>query len=465
MNKNKLFLAISAALISQSSFALTKQMDFYSNGNRYSVSGDISEFKNITKKDNLLIIDDAKQDAYITLDKKTPYFIAYNEQPLDLNEVLNQHKNENIMIDQREYTLISVQADGILVSSVEKENQYIFIKDPKNITLPQSWLTEKQQGLKAFFDSNVKDTDKLYYSQFENGMNFSNRYQVDLKDDKNLKLTHYIQINNGTNQTYENINVSFFLSDVNVNAARPVMFYKANMAMARGAVAEDMSVDKPEFLNSDIGTIKSVSLDKPITIYPNMNKVKFEEADLKYKEITKFNFNLRNVFPTISNKITDEYVKTESGRDNLVTKVKDMVSQNVLSSSPSSFKDYIVIENKDKLFPAGDLEIFKGDDNARKLIVSDSIRYTENKNIEVLKKSNSDLTFKSIELDSKVIDGKKKIDFDNNENEVILNNILFSISSLTISNSSNNKYIVSFDGKDYTIPEKSDLKIPFKTSK
>lgn len=456
MNKSKLLFSIPLFVLASQAFAVTEQLDFYANGNRHSTSGQLKDFKNITKYKNYLIINDAQQDSYVTLNKKNPYFITYNEQPLDFNSVLERHKNEKITINGKEYKLIDVQNNGVVVQKDQDSEEYTLIKNVEDISFKKNWLREQEKGLKVYFQNDLNNEDLLSYSQIENGLNYKNKYQVELVDDKNLDLTHYIQIDNGTNKVFENINVSFFLSDINVNKS-PIMFKGNMMAMQSRAIESDM-VEKPEFQNTDLDNIKVISLKSPITIFPNMNKINFEEKKFNYEEISKINIDIKNYLPSIRLDLALKFEQDSKNIEEYKNQLKSSIKNN-LDEQKYKFQDYIVIKNKDKIFPAGNLDVYQGAD--RKLIVSDNIGYSENKDLEILKKSNSDLEIIDFNLDIDKIN--KPITLMNSQQ--LQNQYYVYFKDFTINNKSNRNYNFMYNGHKYEIKSKEKVVITVELTK
>lgn len=456
MNKSKILFSIPLLLLASQAFAVTQQLDFYANGNRHSTSGQLKDLKNVIKYRNYLIINDAQQDSYVTLNKKNPYFITFNEQPLDLNSVLERHKNEKITINGKEYKLIDVQNNGVVVQKDPDSEEYTLIKNVEDISFKKNWLREQEKGLKVYFQDDLKNEDSLSYSQIENGLNYSNKYQIELVDNKTLDLTHYIQIDNGTNKIFENINVSFFLSDINVNR-RPVMF-RQDMVSMKSMGSNIQEIEKPEFQNADLDNIKVISLKSPITIFPNMNKINFEEKRFNYEEVSKINIDIKNYLPSIpletALKFEQDSAKVEEYKNQLKASIK-----NNLDEQKYKFQDYIVIKNKDKVFPAGNLDIYQGPE--RKLIVSDNIGYSENKDLEILKKSNSDLEISDFNLDIDKVN--KPIKLINNQQ--LQNQYYVYFKDFTINNKSDRNYNFMYNGHKYEIKSKEKVVITLELKK
>lgn len=461
MNKKILLLAIPTLLISGQTFALNKVMDLYPNANRYTVEGNVKDFDDlITVNNNSINILNGNENTYVSINDAMPNYIKYNDQPVNMYDLLSRHIGEKIKYKDEFYKITSVQNDGVWLF-VEKDNENIFIKNYKNIKVSNDWLNKTQKGLFAEFNNNIVKNDYLFVTQQEQGISYTNNYIVNIKDTSNLDITHYLQINNGTGKIYKDMNLNFYISDINVNK-RPI-FYKANMLQMR-ASADVESAQEPSFEMNNNNNIKSLSLNNKIDLGINLNKIKYKTDSLKYKEKTILSIDDNFINNVLSNNInelsnTKEYENLNKDyENNLNKKVKEYVLNQYLNESNNLFKDYIIVENKDKLYPQGAIEVYdKNKNGIKKLIVSDNINLTENKDIKLFKKNNNDLIIK--DFDITII--KKEYKENASPNPLIKYKYIAYFKNITIENRSEENYNIYLNEKEHLIKGKETIKIEY----
>ena len=86
-------LAVLSLCLSQSIFAQTKTLDFYSSSgsNRYSIYGKVKDLKVPVTK-NSILIPDANSEAYVKLNTQTPYHARFIESDLNLYQLIELNK-------------------------------------------------------------------------------------------------------------------------------------------------------------------------------------------------------------------------------------------------------------------------------------------------------------------------------------------------------------------------------------
>lgn len=381
-----LSLAILSTIATQS-FAVTKTIDFYStNGtNRYSVSGEVGEVKDVESFDNKLIIGNANNETYLTLNGNTPYHIHFNDNDLNIYQIFENNKGKEITYNNEKVKVVSLQGENLIA---ESKAGLIFI--PLNqVVLPKNFLNEGKKGLKATFDNNIQLTDKVYYSQPDNSLSYSNSYQGTLNQDS-VKFTHYLNIQNASQNVFENVYLNFFLSETNIQRdvrpfARGAMM-KANLMMAESA---SDSMEKPQFETNNIQNLELISIKDPVSIYPNQNKLRYTEKSYPKEEYTLLRLEpeYRIYFgDDIDVKSTYTEFKTSLFNKKIESLVNDIKNNDRL------FENIIDIKvDKGDILPPGKIDLYEKLNDKDKLIVSTNINHIENKNIELLKNTNRDL--------------------------------------------------------------------------
>lgn len=394
-----LSLAILSTIATQS-FALTKTIDFYStNGtNRYSVSGTLGEAKDIESFDNKLIIGNANNETYLTLNGNTPYHIHFNDNDLNIYQIFENNKGKEITYKNEKVKVVSLQGENLIA---ENNEGLIFI--PLNqLVLPKKFLNEGKKGLKATFDDNVKLTDKIYYSQPDNSLSYSNSYQGTLDKDS-VKFTHYLNIQNASQNVFENVYLNFFLSETNIQRSiRPLargQMMKANLMMAE---ASSDSMERPQFETNNIQNIELISIKDPVNIYPNQNKLRYTEKSYPKEEYAslKLEPEYRIYFgDDIDIKSTyTEFKTANTNLNNLFNKKVDGLVGDI-KNNDRLFENIIDIKtDKGDILPSGKIDLYEKLDDKDKLIVSTNIDHVENKNIELLKNINRDLKIVDIKF-------------------------------------------------------------------
>jgi len=423
--------------ISSQTFAITKNIDFYTgpsdNTNRFTVSGMLSEINNAEFNGSTLLVEGLNASSYITLNDKAPYFISYNEQNLNLYELLNKNKGKTITIDGTQYKVVGFTGEFIILTGTNSD-RYIFKRIDDSIELPKEWFIQVQKGLKASFDDQIKESDKLYYSQNENGLTYTNDYQGVIQDDSKINLVHYININNGTDKIFDNVNLSFFLSETNVTKKRPEIMYKAMSAVSSDAIGIE---EKPEFKAVDISGLKVITLGKPVTIQPNMNKIKHTDKLYTYENYV--NIYLNDNFPVYftPNDNSNDYEKIYN---NAVSDIK-----NSLITNKNLFTDRIKIKlDKDDILASGNIDIYEKNKDNSKLIISTNLIHNEKSDLDIEKSQNRDL--KIVDVNTVAWDKYKKSEID-----IKNGNFKIDIVYISIKNDGKHNYNVMYKDKKYII--------------
>lgn len=464
--KLKLLTLSILSAISVQSFALTKNLDFYSgnsNANRYTVFGKVSELPEVKANGKLLFVENIDNNAYIRLNDQSPDYIGYVSNDSDLYSILKSNKGKELTIpngtQNDKFKLVDVMNDLLVLESVNapEAKDYKFVKIDQNLIIPKSWFVSSSKGLKALFNNDIKTDDVVYYSQQEGNLNYTNEYQGVLKDGKNFKLVHYVNVFNGSDKVYDNVNLNFFLSEANIQNNRPIPMYRAKGAVMMAASLE-MDAAKPEFSNVDVGELKAITLKDPVTIYPNTNKIKHIDKVYPYEQYTQMNmeseFRLYFNSETQSNSDSDE----EKSYASWLEKSKLDITNNIISSQ--DFKNMILVKlDKGDIIPSGDLQIYDNVNNVEKLIVSTNINQTEHKDLDIFKSENKDLKVSNIVFFKEV---SKEMQV-NNYNKT--RSVLLEVKEFTLKNNGKIDYNVSINSVKHLVKANSSIVISLEKDK
>lgn len=415
MLKFKSIFTISVlSLFIQNAYSLEKNLDFYENTNRYSVLGNLEELKDISYNKKSLIVNEANETTYITLNNTFPNKTYYQNQDLNLVNIINQNKGKIIKYTehkgQETYKIINFDGVSMVLQNVNTK-EYLFINDLKEFRLPQELVSDYEKGLTAFFDKEIKKDDILFYSQIDNNLNYTNNYQIRLLNNDKLKLIHYIDIQNSSSKTYDDVTLSFFFGDMNINN-NPIEIRRKSSRIEMAAM-NSFNDTKIEFENEDFSNVKVISITKPISIYPNFNRIKYTDNDYTYQLITK-------VTP-----ITTEYGDIPD----------DLILESIKNSK--IFNNYIEIKRDNTNYiPKGSISVYEQFKDKDKLIVNTNIRSTTNKNIELLKNKNLDLKLTNLNIQKVRLLTEQK----NDTKEEIYKKI---IKSIKIKNEGNESYKIA----------------------
>lgn len=423
------------SLFIQNAYSLEKNLDFYKNTNRYSVSGNLEELKDISHNKKSLIINDANETTYITLNDNFPNKTYYQNQDLNLVNIINQNKGKIIKYTQyvgpESYKIINFDGGSMVLQNM-KSKEYLFINDLKEFTLPKELVSDYEKGLTAFFDTDINKTDILFYSQIDNNLNYTNNYQIRLIDNDKLRLVHYIDVQNSSNKTYDNVTLSFFFGDMNINNS-PIEFRRKSSRTEMAAMSS-FNDSQIEFENEDFSNVKVISIKKPISVYPNFNRIKYADNDYSYQLITKIN------------SITTEYGDIPD----------DLILESIKNSK--IFNNYIEIKrNSTDYIPDGSVSIYEKFKDKDRLIVNTNIRSTTNKNLELLKNKNLDLKVSHINIQKVRLLTEQR----NNQKEEIYKKI---IKSIKIKNEGKESYKIAkiLENMEYeyiTIKPKEEIEL------
>lgn len=455
MKLKLLTLAVLSA-ISVQSFALTKNLDFYSgnaNANRYTVFGKVSELPEVKANGKLLFVENIENNAYIRLNDQSPNYIGYVSNDSDLYSVLKSNKGQELTLPNgattETFKLVDVMNDLLVLESTTntKSGDYKFVKIDQNLVLPKSWFVTSSKGLKALFDNDIKTDDVVYYSQQEGNLNYTNEYQGVLKNSKEFKLVHYVNVFNGSDKVYDNVNLNFFLSEANIQNNRPMPMYRAKGAVMMAASME-MDAVKPEFASVDVGELKAITLKDPVTIYPNTNKIKHTEKVYPYEQYTQMNLekDYRLYFNSESQAKSDsDEVKSY---DKWLEKSKLDITNNLINNQ--DFKNMILVKlDKTDIIPSGDLQVYDNVNNVEKLIISTSVNQTEHKDLDVFKSENKDLKVSNVVF---LKETTKEMQV-NNYNKA--KSVFLEIKEFTLKNNGKIDYNVSVNGSKHLVKANS----------
>lgn len=384
-----------ALLFSSVAFAQTKTIDFYSSSgsSRYSTQGTIKSL-NLPIKDNTVLLSDVNNDAYVTLNNNYPIFSRLIRNNLSAYQMLNEFKGENVSYKDKTVKILGNSGDKVIV----EDNNVVRFVPIEDIQIPKSFFNNSQNGLKVTFNQNIKDSDNIYFSQIEPKLRFSNSYDSVINGN-DIKVVHFLNITNSSLKTFDNVFLNFFFSPMNIQESMnlPVAMAAPMMNMAKSARA-DVSAP-PQFENSNLNDLKMISIDKPITIYPNINKIKFSENTYPVKQFAKLNIEKKHQIFHVFNDNPKDFSK-----DDLATMDKEVeVSYKnfVESFNKQDFTIQNIIEitpSKDKVLPSGSFSVYEKSNNQDKLIISTPIQHTENKSLELFKGNNQDLKIKNIKF-------------------------------------------------------------------
>lgn len=399
--KLKILSVAILSAISLQSLALTKTIDFYSsNGvNRYSVSGKVKEIDDVDVYKNQIMIHNANRFTYLTVRKQTPYHIHYTENELNVYQIFENNKGKKINYNGELVKIISLQ-DGKLVAESSKGIVFIPLD---NLVLPKDFFNEGKKGLKASFEKDINEDDSIYYSQPDESLSYSNSYQGVISNNE-IKFTHYLDINNSSQNTFENVYLNFFLSETNIQRnVRPLarnLMMKANMAVSQEMMSD--SIEKPVYENQNIQNLELISIKDPVNIYPNQNRLRYTEKSYPKEEYSKLNVtqDYRIYFGNeLDNKSTyAEFVTKNTNLNNeYIKKIDSLITD--IKNNERLFENMINIKvDKNDILPEGKIDIYETLNNNDKLIVSTTIGHTENKSLELFKNINRDLKITAIEF-------------------------------------------------------------------
>lgn len=384
-----------ALLFSSVSFAQTKTIDFYSSSgsSRYSTQGTIKSL-NLPIQDNTVLLSDVNNDAYVTLNNNYPIFSRLIQNNLSPYQMLNEFKGEKVTYKDKEVKILGNSGDKVII---EDSNVVKFVP-LEDIQIPKSFFNNSQNGLKVTFNQNIQENDSIFISQVEPKLRFTNSYDS-IINGNSIKVVHFLNITNSSLKTFDNVLLNFFLSPTNIQESltMPVAMAAPMMNMAKSARADITTA--PQFENNSLNDLKMISIDKPITIYPNINKIKYSENNYPVKQFAKleldrkhqifhvFNENQKN-FPKEDLEAMDKEIEVSYNSFIESFNKQDFMIQNIIEITPS----------KDKLLPSGSFNVYEKSNNVDKLIVSSSIQHTENKSLELLKGNNQDLKIKNIKF-------------------------------------------------------------------
>lgn len=408
--KKVLLPVLTICLYSTYSSAVEKTINFYPNFNIYSINGNLVDLKEFSVKGNSVIFRDGKEDSYININNMTPKYIRYDNQSIDIFSLLSNHINETVSYKDKDYIIISAQNGNIVLK--DNDDKINFVNNIEEIKFPSNWIDTGLKGVSAYFDKEIELNDKVIWAQQEPGLDYNNEYVVNIKNDSKLDLIQYLKVNNKTDSIYKDVNVNFYFSDINVNNRPPVLYRAALMEMK----SADNSGNENNFKMNESDNVKSISLNGKVNIYKNLNKLKYKEETLNYQSETIADFsNLLNQY-SYSDEINNMINNQNISKEEVLKQIKRLLIEHFDLKDKINFKDYIVIENKNNIYPAGEMAVYgKPINDSVNLIVKDSISYSENKDIKIFKKNNHDIKLNdfSIEVKQDVKDKKYILIFKN----------------------------------------------------
>ena len=449
LNKKTLSVSMAIVFMSSNLWAETKTLDFYSsNGvNRYSISGKISEL-NFPVSNNSILITQANNEAYVKLGNLTPYNVRFLEQDLNIYQIIEANKGKNILYKGQNVKLLGAQNDKIVI---QKDDAIMFVA-LDDISVPKDFINDSQKGLKVSFARDINSDDILFFSQPERQLSYSNSYDAIVHNDS-VSLSHYLNINNMSGTTYDNVYLNFFLSETNIDNS--VLRPMPQMVRAMAAAPISDINEAPEFENDVIQNLKSISISKPTTIYPNFNKIKYSEKNYMLKQYAKidiqenYDIYLGDVIDKDLTNLKDLKVQGTALNDIYMERI-NRIKKNILSVQVRNFMD-IKTDGED-ILPSGKISIYEEVNKQDKLIVSTNINHTERKNIEIFKNKNNDLKI----LDVQFTDVNNALGARNWQE---LKTLKLKIKSIEIENLSALPYTVKVMGQEIVIKGHQKVKL------
>ncbi len=383
MNKN---LLIPILLFSNSAFAVNTNIDFYPNKSVISFEGKINEFNNIKFDNKTLYLDKVNRDLFLRLNDNTGIYYYYTDNDSIYNK-LRKKVGEDILHKEHNISkILKIEDHFIVIESKNKE--VLYENNLNNFKFPLSWFNINN-GYEILFNDEIKENDDIFYSFEENSLSYKNNYEIKILDNENLNLNHFVEVINNGNP-YKDLTLSFFQGDMNINNSNsPVAMAKMEMS----SMSDNYS-RSAKFSEESISNIKLVSI-KVDNLRSGLNKILYKNKDFKYEEYVKIN----NIY------------------------AYSIETENKEIEKEISFSNYISINNKEDIFPSGELKVYSNN----KLIISDNINFNEKEELSILKNINKDL---KVEI----------LDFETKDN-------LKRIKSINIFNNSNKNYTLNYENK------------------
>ncbi len=383
MNKN---LLIPILLFSNSAFAVNTNIDFYPNKSVISFEGKINEFNNIKFDNKTLYLDKVNRDLFLRLNDNTGIYYYYTDNDSIYNK-LRKKVGEDILHKEHNISkILKIEDPFIVIESKNKE--VLYENNLNNFKFPLSWFNINN-GYEILFNDEIKENDDIFYSFEENSLSYKNNYEIKILDNENLNLNHFVEVINNGNP-YKDLTLSFFQGDMNINNSNsPVAMAKMEMS----SMSDNYS-RSAKFSEESISNIKLVSI-KVDNLRSGLNKILYKNKDFKYEEYVKIN----NIY------------------------AYSIETENKEIEKEISFSNYISINNKEDIFPSGELKVYSNN----KLIISDNINFNEKEELSILKNINKDL---KVEI----------LDFETKDN-------LKRIKSINIFNNSNKNYTLNYENK------------------
>lgn len=405
MKKNLILNSFALSfLLTGESFALEKNLDFYQNKTIISFDGELKDFENISFNENILYLNNVKKDSFIRLNNKAGLVYHYNKNN-NLYSTLKNNIGKTIEFENKEYILFNVSETYIILEDKLTE-KLIYLNDITKLKTPKEWFTFSE-NYKIQYKDKINQNDNIFYSYEDTNLKSLNKYEIILNSNKELKFTHFIEVENVGNN-YKNVNLSFFHGDMNINSQRQPIFYaKSNIEM-------ESLESNTNFEENEISNIKVINL-KDVSLHSGLNKFNYKDINFDYNNYVKIesNYIIKNTF---HNSMDIENIKEQI-----------------------TFKNYIEFEPKENIFPFGSISIYE--DN--RLIVSDNLNYTENKLVSLYKNKNNDLKVEDILFEK----------LDDNKNKIV---------EIKLKNTSKEKYLLKMNDDIYEINPEEKLNIKIK---
>lgn len=454
MKIKAIVLAVATLCVSQISLAQVKTLDFYSSSgsNRYSTMGKLKEL-GINPQGNSFLIQDANQDTYVKLNSAFPFHARMIENDLNFYQIIEQNKGKMVKFKDKSVKLVGAQNNNIIA---ESDGSLIFVPFT-DIAIPTTFLADSQKGLKVSFEKTPSPEDVLYYSQPERNLRYANTYEAVLNGN-NVDFSHYLNINNSSKETYDNVYLNFFLSETNIqeNSLRGFALPMAAKAMVSNEMARDSM--PPRFESEDIQNLKSIRIAKPMTIYPSLNKIKHTTKNYPVEQYAKL--EIQKEYEVYSGDFTDKDLKladtwnTPGSTLNKLYKQQVEVLRGMVDGSNFNLQNIIDVDvKKGDILPGGKLNLYSKEKGQEKLIVSSGISHVENENLLIVKNQNNDLKILNVELED--LKDNNKIVFNLQRHRKIVMNV----KSVEIENKGKEAYTVKVLNKKVNINPGQKVKV------
>lgn len=169
----------------------------------------------------------------ISLPKEVTLFSQqYRYDQLSLDKLLDAHIGQSVKIQRDEYTLLSHQANIVLLKDKREQIISAESKDLSFSTIPSSLLTKP--SLVYNIETNKTLDAKIEIDYLIRNLSFKCDYILNIKDDK-ADLIGWISIENHSGKSYKNTELHVLAGDVNlVEPSQRMNSYARDVMMVKG---------------------------------------------------------------------------------------------------------------------------------------------------------------------------------------------------------------------------------------